>query len=154
LIDLLVQTRIPARRLADMVDQAILYLHLRGGAPPELAASLPPDQLAASPATRNPLSALDYLRSYGIRTATDLLYVWQTKTGAAPSDFEAVLRAQSPDFAERINIIVHALVEADWMPQLKYRRAQVTQLHERPVTNPQEFFQKETEDASWRTQPA
>jgi hypothetical protein len=151
LIDLLVQTRIPARRLADMVDQAILYLHLRGAAPPELAASLPPDKRAAADDLP---SALDYLRSYGIRTATDLLYVWQTKTGAGPSDFEVVLRAQAPDFADRINVIVHTLAEADWMPQLQYRRSQVTQLHERPVTNPQEFFQKETEDVSWRAQPA
>ncbi len=151
LIDLLVQTRIPARRLADMVDQAILYLHLRGGAPSVLAASLPPDQPAAAPADGDPLSALAYLRNYGIRTATDLLYVWQQKGETGQSDFEAMLQKQAPDFADRINIVVHALAEADWMPQLQYRRAQVTQLHEQPVTNPQEFYRKETEDVGWRT---
>jgi hypothetical protein len=147
LIDLLVQTRIPARRLADMVDQAILYLHLRGNAPPEMAASLPPDRQAASD---DPLPALEYLHSYGIRTATDLLSVWHTKPGAVPSSFEAVLRAQAPGFADRINVIVQALAEADWMPQLQYRRAQVTQLHEKPVEDPNDFFAIEQSDVGWR----
>jgi hypothetical protein len=146
LIDLLVQTRIPARRLADMVDQAILYLHLRGSAPPVPPASNSSDQLPAAAATtaHEPVLALEYLRGYGIRTATDLMHVWRTKAKQGPSDFEEVLKAQSPDFAARVNVIVNALEDADWMPQLLYRRAQVTQLHEKPVANPKEFFEIET----------
>jgi hypothetical protein len=153
LIELLVQTRIPARRLADMVDQAILYLHLRGSAPSVPAASLSPEQSSVASPDRDPISALDYLRGYGIRTATDLLYIWQTN-GASPSNFEAVLRAQAPDFADRINVIVQALAEADWMPQLQYRRTQVTQLHERPITDPHKFFEIEKNDVGRRAQLA
>ncbi len=150
LIDLLVQTRIPARRLADMVDQAILYLHLRGGAPPLAANSAEQLPAVATGMAGEPLSALEYLRGYGIRTATDLLHVWRLKAQTGSSDFEAVLRAQSAEFADRINVVVSALKEADWMPQLQYRRDQVTQLHEKPVTDPHEFFEIETASAGWR----
>jgi MFS family permease len=140
LIDLLVQTRIPARRLADMVDQAILYLHLRGSVPP----ASPADRLPEVAPADEPVPALQYLRGYGIRTATDLLYVWQTKAGQDCSDFKKVLQKQSEGFADRINVIVNALEEADWIPQLQYRRAQVNQLQEKPVTDPSEFFMEET----------
>jgi hypothetical protein len=141
LIDLLVQTRIPARRLADMVDQAILYLHLRGSAPP---ASPSAERLPDATPAGGPAPALQYLRGYGIRTATDLLHVWQTKAGQDSSDFKQVLQKQSAEFADRINVIVNALEEADWIPQLRYRRAQVTQLQEKPVADPGEFFLEET----------
>jgi hypothetical protein len=70
MIHLLVQTRIPVSRLVDMFDQAILYLHLRGVVPVTRPASTPTESPApaveASPDDQ-PLSALDYLRSYGIR---------------------------------------------------------------------------------------
>lgn len=138
LIDLLVQTRIPARRLADMVDQAILYLHLRGSAPPAQSAEHSDDQ--APP-------ALNYLRRYGIRTATDLIHAWRTTPGRGPADFEVVLRKQSEEFADRIQIVVGTLKEADGMLQLLYRRALVTQLPKGPVTDPDGFFAKETDIA-------
>lgn len=155
LIDLLVQTRIPARRLADMVDQAILYLHLRGSAAPVPPASDSSDRLPAAAATTDdePASALEYLRGYGIRTATDLVHVWRTKARQGSLDFEAVLRAQSSEFADRVNVVVNALEDADWMPQLLYRRAQVTQLHEKPVTDPHEFFEIETASVGWGANP-
>ena len=138
LIDLLVQTRIPARRLADMVDQAILYLHLRGSVPPAQPAKHSDDQAP---------SALDYLRGYGIRTATDLIHAWRTTPNQGPSDFEVVLRKQSEEFADRIKIVVGTLKEADWMLQLLYRRALVTQLPKEPVTDPDGFFANETKIA-------
>jgi hypothetical protein len=138
LIDLLVQTRIPARRLADMVDQAILYLHLRGSAPLGQQAKGKGDK------DTEPITALEYLRSYGVRTATDLVHVWRTPDEAGTSNFKQVLRDQSGDFANRIDVIVHTLEDADWMPQLLYRRAQVTQLREKIVTDPELFFEEET----------
>ncbi len=139
LIDLLVQTRIPARRLADMVDQAILYLHLRDNTPavPEAAPS----------AERS----LDFLRRYGIRTATDLMHAWHPECPPEPSAFETILRKQceSEEFADRLKIVVNTLEQADWMPQLQYRRAQVTQLHETLVTDPDKFFEVETTGVGW-----
>jgi hypothetical protein len=160
LIDLLVQTRIPARRLADMVDQAILYLHVNDSAPAVpatlSAASSPAEQQTATllPVDRKPAGSrsadhqvVEYLRGYGIRTATDLVHIWQPKTGQNISDFRALLQEQSKEskeFAARINIIVSALEAADWMPQLLYRRAEVARPQESPVANPDEFFRTET----------
>ncbi len=148
LIDLLVQTRIPARRLADMVDQAILYLHLRGDAPHVQRASSandqPPQQTARE--TDEPLSALEYLHGYGIRTATDLLYVWRTQDQQGSPNFKEMLEADCAKFANRIKVIVNTLEQTDWVPQLQYRRRQVTQLHEKPVEDPDSFFDKEKTD--------
>ena len=58
LVELMLQTRIPIPRLVDWVDQAILYLHAGpyGGAN----------------AVHTRSTALETLREYGIRTATDL----------------------------------------------------------------------------------
>jgi hypothetical protein len=154
LIDLLVQTRIPARRLADMVDQAILYLHLRDVPlvlSAEPAASPPDDYPVKDKAPDDRPPALKYLRGYGIRTATDLMQAWQATSSQGPSGFKAVLRKRSSEkFAERIEIIVNTLDEADWIPQLQYRRKQVAHLNETPVKDPKEFFAKETAGGGWR----
>ena len=142
MIDLLVQTRIPARRLADMVDQAILYLHLRGNAPPDWRPHARPINKRRP---TDPLSALEYLRSYGIRTATDLLScLANTKPKQRTRILSRCCERSQPDFANRIDVIVQPLEDADWMPQLLYRRAQVTQLREKIVTDPDLFFEEET----------
>jgi len=146
LIHLLVQTRIPARRLVDMVDQAILYLRVRGSAPPMRPVSSSTDQAADAEADER-FAALRYLRGFGIRTATDLIHVWRkTEAEQSSCDFKAILEKQSADsadFADRLNVIVNALEDADWMPQLIYRRTQVAELHDKPVTSPREFFERE-----------
>ena len=57
LVDLLLQTRIPAGRLVDWVDQAVLYLHTS----------------ADHDDSRRPRQLFDALRAAHVRTATDLL---------------------------------------------------------------------------------
>ncbi len=150
LIDLLVQTRIPARRLADMVDQAILYLHLRDSSPPAQTASPSADQRSAATTADETAPAVKYLRRYGIRTATDLIRAWRTEAQLGARDLKKILRDESADFSDQINVIVNALEDADWIPQLQYRRAQVMQLHENPVKNPREFFEMEKTGVDWR----
>lgn len=63
-IDLLLETRIPAARLVDWVDQAILYLHVSDDV------SRLAKNSDGSDATRGPW--LQHLQSCGVRTATDL----------------------------------------------------------------------------------
>lgn len=67
LVELMLRSRIPTPRLVDLLDQAILYLHLRG-----------PDH--------DPRAPLKTLRALGIRTASDLLGAWQKldDDGAGP----------------------------------------------------------------------
>ena len=147
LIHLLVQTRIPVSRLVDMFDQAILYLHLRGVAPVTQPASSPigssTPETEATPA--EPLSALDYLRTYGIRTATDLLQTWQARPGSERSDLETILRNRSPELADRLSVIVPTLRDDDWMPQLGYWREQITKSPDKPATDPLDLIQREIE---------
>jgi hypothetical protein len=135
-----------------MVDQAILYLRLRGDAPDVQGASSVNDQPPKQTARKadEPLSALEYLRGYGIRTATDLLYVWRTQDLQGSPNFEDMLKADCAEFANRIKVIVNTLEKTDWVPQLQYRRRQVTQLHEKPVEDPASFFDKEQTDVGWR----
>jgi hypothetical protein len=147
LIHLLVHTRIPVSRLVDMFDQAILYLHLRGVAPvapPALSPDgSPAPESEATPA--EPPSARDYLRTYGIRTATDLLQAWPAKPDSGRSDFETILRTRSPELADRLSVIVPALRDDDWMPQLGYWREQITKSPDKPATDPLELIQREIE---------
>lgn len=98
LIELVLRTRIPAPRLVDLVDQAILYLHVRDE-PPEGGAE--PDERSRT---------LERLKARGIRTATDLEQI--------SFDADAYARLVA-DVGERIHLIVHALHDDEWMPQLR-----------------------------------
>jgi len=150
MIHLLVQTRIPVSRLVDMFDQAILYLHLRDVPAEAMSASAPAESAAQkvdSPADVAPPSLRDYLRSYGIRTATDLLSAWQTKSEAGESVLETILRSRTPELADRLMVIVSALQDDDWMPQLRYWRVQITQRPPKAVTDPLAFIKQEVEAA-------
>ena len=77
LIELLAFTRIPTARLVDMLDQAILYIHLG-------IFDQPHDQAAAGDQGQNQAESMNgnsdsgrkllrELKSYGVRTATDLI---------------------------------------------------------------------------------
>jgi hypothetical protein len=64
LVDLLLGTRVPVNTLVDWVDQALLYLCV-------------PEKLRALPGGQDP-QPRDELRIFGIRTATDLIRVWNS----------------------------------------------------------------------------
>ena len=113
--------------------------------PPAATPIESPAPAGEAPPDGEPLSALDYLRRYGIRTATDLLWAWQAKPDAGPSDFETILRTRSPELADRLTVIVPALQDDDWMPQLRYWREQVTKRPDKPATDPHELIQLEIE---------
>jgi hypothetical protein len=68
LVDLLLGTRASVNTLVDWVDQALLYLCVPGK----------PPQRRDGPPAGSELSARDKLRMFGIRTATDLIRVWNS----------------------------------------------------------------------------
>jgi hypothetical protein len=94
-VDLMLQTQIPAERLVDWVDQAILYKVLG------------PDSDSESKSTRR-----SRLRTGGIRTATQLVRVYAMSEGPERSALSALLRSESTN---PLPVIVETIqIEANW----------------------------------------
>jgi hypothetical protein len=81
-LDLILNTRIPAGRLVDWVDQAHLILHV------------------APPTKGDRADTLDVLRKYGVRTATDL----EAAVYAEPSPSNGHAPANRPTLARLLNL--------------------------------------------------
>ena len=112
LIQLLLQTRIPAPRLVDWTDQAILYLHV--GAATETA-----DEKHGI--TRQ--ETLNCLKAFGIRTATDLEQAHWEATHR--DDLEAFLNIVPPageGKPPRLSVILDTVRDEEWMANLRYWR--------------------------------
>lgn len=95
LVDVMLRTRIPLDRLVDWLDQAFLWLHLPGGE--DTAQDL-----------------REALREFGVRTATDLLRVWEACRGDPA--FRAVLGGaldREPDEAAAVVAAVLAAFGGD-----------------------------------------
>lgn len=105
LVELMLRTRIPTSRLVDLVDQAVLYLHVSNGRDgPEREVGL------------------DTLRRMGIRTATDLETVADAEEGAERGgEFFAVLGSEGG--VPRLRTIRGALADDEWMIQLRHWRS-------------------------------
>jgi hypothetical protein len=115
LIDLMLETRIPVPRLVDWVDQAILYLHL----PPAGASESQGDRAR--------------LRTYGIRTATDLETAHAAaKARAGAEDGEGLLRVLDDPPAgrpPRLRVVLDALVDDEWLPNVRHWRQTTEVVH-------------------------
>jgi hypothetical protein len=106
-VELLAFTRIPTPRLVDMFDQAILYLHINDGLN---------DQKDEEPSTKNNPDKernifLNHLKTYGIRTATDLLEAiekFDDKRDETPKPPETLE-------IERLRIIRETLKDDEWL---------------------------------------
>ncbi|MCX6080612.1 MAG: hypothetical protein NTW32_13855 [Chloroflexi bacterium] len=96
LLELLVKTHIHTPRIVDLFDQAILYLHL----------GLKPEEL---------LETRQFLRKYGIRTATDLILVEKASVDILKSELP-------PELFNRLMIISTALSDDEWMGYIKHWR--------------------------------
>jgi hypothetical protein len=114
LVDLVLHTRIPAARLVDWVDQAILYLHL--GLYDEVEPEGPAHQLR------------DRLRRHGIRTATDLLHAYEVARERGEGDPGQLWQslASSADAAGAgapgMQVIVDGLAEEEWLENIRHWR--------------------------------
>jgi hypothetical protein len=98
LVELLLKTRIPASRLVDWVDQAILYIHCGGGGDD---------------------AVLGVLRRHGIRTATDLQRAYAR--AVARDGGEAEFLAIADPLVLRV--VLDAIADEDWMWSLKHWHA-------------------------------
>ena len=107
LIELILRTRIPASRLVDLFDQAVLYLHLcQGPQPPEPARSR--------------------LRQFGIRTATDFERADRAATARGKSGpLNRILGAHTYDDhpgnqpVPILQVMSDAWHDDEWMPFLR-----------------------------------
>jgi hypothetical protein len=129
IVELMSNTRISAAQLVDWTDQAILYLRMGGdasvrnlpkGAPP------PPGRAACPDVHRN----LCHLRAYGIRTATDLLQVYEQAverglaTGTQAAEVDALrvaleLPGTPTDTSVRaIQTVIDTLPDEEWFAQV------------------------------------
>jgi hypothetical protein len=122
LVELMLQTRIPASQLVDWVDQAILYLHAGPG--------------KANDGTSRG-ATLDRLRAYGIRTATDLAIAVRKDNERRPHGrLGRVLPASSGDAdgaPSRIQVIYDVICDEEWMPNLLRWHSDIA-LHPRGIT--------------------
>jgi hypothetical protein len=113
LIQLLLQTRIPAPRLVDWTDQAILYLHV--GAAGDTAS----DETAHI--TRQ--ETLRCLKAFGIRTATDLETAHlEAKQCEKLDAFLNILPPAGDGMPPRISVILDTVRDEEWMANLRYWR--------------------------------
>ena len=106
-IDLMLRARMPTPRLADLVDQAILYLHLHE--PPKADGEASDD------------TALATLRRYGIRTATDLEHACERAQNRDPHELKNILSLldKPGEVPGRLQVVLDALEDDDWLPYLR-----------------------------------
>jgi hypothetical protein len=110
LIDLLLETRIPAARLIDWMDQAILHLHAR-----------------FSPDLRNAL------RQAGIRTASDLVTVDSKHPDALIGTLSRSVKWEKDQLENALEVLVASLRDDEWMDYIRNWRAGST-IYERTIT--------------------
>ncbi|MFY0563396.1 hypothetical protein ACN28E_06085 [Archangium lansingense] len=105
-VELMLQTRVPAPRLLDWVDQAILHLHSNIGGQAEGGG---PDPL------------LPTLRRYGIRTVTDLLEASEKaqKRGDHDKFLELMSGAAVNGGIPRLQVVLDAIKDEEWVEQLR-----------------------------------
>ncbi len=107
LIELMLQTRIPAPRLVDWIDQSILYLHV-GSSDCEGEDSRDASMLR--------------LRAFGIRTATDLEQAhFEAKNRGELEPFLQILPGSASSAPiPRISVILDSIKDEEWMANLRY----------------------------------
>lgn len=109
IVDLMLHTRIPLETLLDWVDQSILILHAlpRGAADTAVGAT-----------------SLDILRDHGIRNATDLVRAWELAEARNDTAALRSLLGRTENGPWRIRVILDAISDDPWMPQLRRFRRQ------------------------------
>jgi hypothetical protein len=110
-VELLLKTRIPASRLLDWVDQAILFIHCSASS----------EGRGEGDATA---SALTQLRAHGIRTATGLRRSYEE--GADKQAFLRIVRTPRGK-PPLIPVILDAIKQEDWIGALEHWRSQPTE---------------------------
>jgi hypothetical protein len=105
LVELLLRTRIPASRLVDWVDQAILYIHCSGCSGGDAADDSP---------------AFARLRAHGIRTATDLEHAYRKAVSRKEEARFLAIVPPRGNVIQPLRPILDALTDEDWMHNLRH----------------------------------
>ena len=138
LMELIVRTRIPTARLVDMFDQAILYLHLG----PEIDGddSKGDDRSKAQSedesVQQNPVPEKDlrgFLKSLGIRTATDLL-------GCQDEIARYRDEVAYTEINKKLKIITASLKDDEWLNYIGNWRENSATEKKDPIDNPYKFY--------------
>lgn len=116
MVDLMLWTRIPTSRLVDLVDQAILYLHVRGpvdlGTPATTDADADPDEVEDG--------ARILLCRYGIRTATDLERAVARAGERSQRERDQLLDIlPGPSAVSRLRIVLDAMEDDEWLAYVR-----------------------------------
>ena len=129
MIELIARTRIPAPRLVDLFDQAILYLHL--GLQDEENRKF-----------------FTLLRSHGIRTATDLDVALGVQSAR-----EGLQNIAPPQTLEKMEVIFQALFDDEWYDHLVNWRLNRPK-RKKPITDPYVFYSMSKEQIAQQGTPA
>lgn len=126
IVDIMLWTRIPTARLVDFVDQAILYLHLRG---PVLTTNHDGDRDEAR----------RLLACHGIRTATDLERTCALAASRSQAEGERLLALLDDPVlpVHRLQVVLDALGDDEWMVNVRNWRDQM--YFGEPVRSVEEF---------------
>ena len=129
IVDIMLWTRIPTARLVDLVDQAILYLHLRG---PVLATRQDGDSDEAR----------RLLARHGIRTATDLERSYALAASRSPAEGERLIAlVDDPALpVHRLQVMLDALGDDEWMIHVRNWREHMS--FDKPVRSVEEFLER------------
>jgi hypothetical protein len=104
LVDLMLETRIPVPRLVDWIDQAILYLHVT-------------DYRTKAGDSQGQLEDIrPWLRSIGVRTATDLLTVCTTRSIEG-------LAGVGTERHQRLRVLNDAISDDEWLDYVLHWRS-------------------------------
>ena len=143
MVDLMLWTRIPTSRLVDLVDQAILYLHVRG--PVDLGAPAAPDGDADIDEMEDGARIL--LCRYGIRTATDLERAVARAGGRSAAERDELLDLlPGPSPVRRLGVVLDAMEDDEWLAYVRNWRESNSAS---PVVHSvREFAQVATQNAS------
>lgn len=135
-IELMLHTRIPTNRLVDLLDQAILQLHLSQA-----------QALGDGEAEKE--TALDQLRHYGIRTATDLIQAYESvREHHESAEFLKILSdpQHQSEKLPPLKVILGSMEDDDWLSYLiHWRKMGATN---KPIYEPEEFFQLASSSAT------
>jgi hypothetical protein len=126
-VDLMLRTRIPAPRLVDWLDQAILYLHTRSTVDGSDEDQTPAPAAGAAAQTTKAATEEDLwtrLHRYGIRTATDLLRIADGGSKAGNGDPLGTLDGNASDLKPRLNLALEAMRDDEWLAYIKHWRKQ------------------------------
>jgi hypothetical protein len=107
-VELMLRTRIPAPRLVDWLDQAILYLHTRSRTDSEEADA---DRKGAK-------GLWGQLHGHGVRTASDLRRVAEDKS------YEQITRDPS-GFGSKLSVVLATMADDEWLEYVLHWRRQL-----------------------------